>query len=64
MSEARTVECYSKVDGYIASMRGDVVESERSTREEEEDDGGGVLYHCQLKLAEQLTQISFKVGLS
>ena len=57
------MECYSKVDGYIASMRGDFVESERSAGEEE-DDGGGVLYHCHLKLAEQLTQISFKVGLS
>ena len=63
VSEARTVECYSKVDGYICSMRGDVMESGSCTREGGEDEGG-VLYHCHLKLTEQLPQITFKVGLS
>lgn len=57
VSEARTVECYSKTDGYIQSSRGVPVEPGNHGDDCEDDIK---LYHCGLKLEEPESEITLK----
>lgn len=57
VSEARTVECYSKTDGYIQSSRGVLVEPGNHGDDSEDDIK---LYHCGLKLEEPESEITLK----
>ena len=55
VTEARTVECYSKMDGYLESSRGVPIDL---------CDDGEVdkkLYHSRLKLESPMSEVTFKV---
>ena len=56
--EARTIECYSKTEGYIQSCRGDAVAVQDLNEKDEEPKE---LYHSRLKLENPESEITLKV---
>ena len=56
--EARTIECYSKTEGYIQSCRGDAVVVQDLNEKDEEPKE---LYHSRLKLENPESEITLKV---
>ena len=56
--EARTIECYSKTEGYIQSCRGDAVAVQDHHENDEEQKE---LYHSRLKFENPESEIRLKV---